>query len=99
MPMPRLTYQPSGMSCAARAAMASRDHGLQAAKVFATALACTFTLASSRHRRFAIGHVHDAIDENPGGTDFLRVERAKLNNVLRLGDGQLRRHRHHRIEI
>ena len=35
----------------------------------------------------------------PGVDDFFRIERAELDDVLRLHDGQFRRRRHDRIEI
>src|SRR5580700_11302970 len=40
-----------------------------------------------------------AVDENSRRRDFLRIERAELDDVLALHDGQLRRRRHHRVEI
>src|SRR5689334_6489401 len=95
--MPRLTYQPSGISRARRAAISARVIG----RHFATTLAAvSFTgFFSSSDNRFAIGHVQHAIDVDAGGRDLFRIQRAEIDNVLRLHDRQRRRHRHDRIEI
>src|SRR6516162_91784 len=90
-PMPRLTNQPSGISRATRAAISLRVRGWHAAR--------TFMLRSLGDGRFAIGYVQHAIDVDARRRDLLRIERAEIDNVLRLRDRQLRRRRHHRIEI
>src|SRR5436190_3940903 len=89
--MPRLTYQPSGMSRATRAAISLRAR--------ARYLAITFTAASSRDGRFALGHVQHAIDIDSGSGDLFRIERTEIDNVLRLHDRQCRRRCHYGIEI
>src|SRR5262249_61924700 len=89
--MPRLTNQPSGISRATRAAISLRVRGLDAAR--------TVMLASLGDGRFAIGYVQHAIDVDARRRNLLRIERAEIDNVLRLRDRQLRRCRHYRIEI
>ncbi len=61
--------------------------------------ASLLTSVALRDRRLAIGHVHHAIDEDAGRADPLRIEPAKIDDVLRLRDRQLCRRRHDRIEI
>src|SRR5215472_4598650 len=95
-PIPRLTYQPSGMSRASRAAISLRAIGLYLATTSATGL---FTAVSSSHSRFAIRHVQHAIDVDAGSRDLFRIQAAEIHNVLRLRNRQRRRHRHDRIEI
>src|SRR5579862_5367369 len=110
--MPRLTYQPSGMSRASRSAICTRDSGLHGGNVLTFSFTSAFTASSPshrpkspsqvtvlRHRRLAIRHVQHAVDVNSRRGDFFRIERAKFDDVLSLHDGQLGGCRHHRIEI
>src|ERR1700746_3084699 len=90
-PMPRLTNQPSGMSRATRTAISVRVRGLYAVGAS--------TFRSLGDGGLAIGHVQHALDVDAWRRDLLRIERAKIENVLRLRDRQLGRHRHHRIEV
>ncbi len=46
-----------------------------------------------------MGHLDDAIDEDPGSYDLLRRDGAEIDEATRLHDRQLRRHRHGRGEI
>ena len=41
----------------------------------------------------------DALDENSGRVDVVGIEFARRHEMLDLGDGDLRRGRHHRVEI
>src|SRR5487761_782204 len=97
--MPRLTYQPSGISRASRTAISARVSGVYAGGVAAFSFVSALTVFSSGNRRFAIGHVQDAIDVDSGRNDSFRVERAQIDDVLALHDRQLGCRRHHRIEI
>src|SRR5580704_16271513 len=98
-PMPRLTYQPSGISRASRSAICTRVSGLHGGNVLTFSFTSTFTASSLRHRRLAIRHVQHAVDVNSRRGDFFRIERAEFDDVLSLHDRQLGRRRHHRIEI
>src|ERR1043166_899604 len=42
---------------------------------------------------------HDAVDEYAGSMHAFRIDVAQLDHLLGLHHGQLRRHRHHRIEV
>src|SRR5580704_5599436 len=42
---------------------------------------------------------HHAIDENSRRRDRLGIKRAQLNDLAHLRDGDLPRHRHHRVEV
>src|SRR5215471_3226360 len=92
-PRPRLTYQPSGMSRARRAAISSRLSGFSAG-----AVALMMSLLSSRRRVGAVD-LNDAVHEDARCHDGFRNKLAELNEVARLHDGELGRHRHHRIEV
>ena len=52
-----------------------------------------------RHWVLSERHVQHAIDEDARRHDHLRGERAECRDVACHGDGQCRRHRHHRIEV
>src|ERR1700722_7289721 len=93
MPMPRLTSQPSGMSCAARAAMPSRLRGVMAG----SAMRGSLRLIARWH--IAIRNVQYAIDEDPRGLDRAGFQLAQFGGAVGLGDSEFCSHRHHRIEI
>src|SRR5579862_4492355 len=97
--MPRLTYQPSGMSRASRSAICTRVIALQGGSVLTFSLTSALTISSLRHRRLTVRHVQHAVDVNPRRRNFFRIERAEFDDVLSLHDRQLRGRRHHRIEI
>src|SRR5690349_20870607 len=99
MPMPRLTDHPSGMSCARRAASASRSSGCQLTvslilspiRYFPTVMTGLIGLArSSLVRRVAGRNVDEAIDVDAGSGDFLGRQLAQFRDVLGLRDCQLR---------
>src|SRR3954470_24210793 len=89
MPMPRLTHQPSGTSSARRSAIWSRVKGMVRPP------SSSFGLQPIA----AAIHLDHAVHIDAGGHDHVRVQLAKLTDVLHLGDGQLRRHGHDRVEI
>src|SRR5262245_65231246 len=74
MPMPRFTYQPSGMSRATRAAICARSSGLPEG--------CGLIDASAPRQR--VGDVQHAIDEYPRRDDRLGVDRAEFGDVVGL---------------
>src|SRR6185437_927538 len=43
--------------------------------------------------------VHDTLDEDAGRVDAVGIDRAGLDEVLDLRDGDARRRRHHRVEV
>ena len=56
-------------------------------------------LPQSETRGIAVGHMHHAVHEDAGRDNVVRVELAQFTDMLGLHDGQLRRRRHHRIEV
>src|SRR5438270_7805510 len=96
-PIPRLTYQPSGMSRATRAAMAARPSGVAEGVVrslMSASIRSACILARRLWRRVSVSHLDDAIDENPRRDDLLGGELAKRHAMLRLRDRQPPGHRH-----
>src|SRR5437588_9102331 len=93
MPMPRLTDQPSGMSCATRAASSSRPSGCQAW------LSAMDLVLFDLDRRVAGRNMHQPVDIDARGGDLLRRQFAEFGDLLGLNDGQLGRRRHDRVEI
>src|SRR4051812_48456546 len=92
MPMPRLTYQPSGMSRASRWAIWPRLSGVIVATV-------SVMPALLKAGRITVGHVQNPVHEDAGRHNLLRVERAELDQMLGLYHGGLGGHRHHGIEV
>src|ERR1700730_755002 len=93
MPMPRLTDQPSGMSCATRIASSSRPSGCQLR--FSAMALSLFDL----NRRIAAFDVHDPVDIDAWRDDGLGRQFAELGDMLGLYDRQLCRGRHDRVEV
>src|SRR6266550_227024 len=97
-PRPRLTYQPSGMSRARRAAISWRPQGF-----IASVLALTVT-AGPRcsclcRRRIGALHLDHAVHEDAWRHHAFRIELAQFYHMAHLRDGELGGHRHHRVEI
>jgi hypothetical protein len=46
-----------------------------------------------------VAHLDDAFDEQAGQVDVVGVDRAAVNQLVDLGHGDVRRHRHDRIEV
>src|SRR5215475_63 len=86
MPMPRLTYQPSGMSVASRWAIWVRLSG--------GACAVSVMGALLKFGRVTAGNMQHPVHEDAGRHDLLRVERPKLDQMLGLHNSGLGRHRH-----
>src|SRR4051794_20350922 len=103
MPMPRLTDHPSGISCATRAANASRPSGchflLSDISVLLPGGARLRLQRSRLEGRVAAPDIDEPIDIEAGGRDLLRRQLAQFGDVLRLRDRQLGSRRHDRVEI
>src|SRR6266851_1626439 len=101
-PIPRLTYQPSGISRATRAAMAARSRGLAegcSRSLMSVSTCSTRILARRLGRRAPVSYFNDTIDENSRRDDFLGREIAQRHAMLRLRDRHPRGHRHDGIEV
>src|SRR5665213_2024376 len=94
MPMPRLTYQPSGMSRAVRCAISVRVSGFQGRSIEGSAIVSLVSGSGC-----CVGNVDDAVHKDAGSDYFLRTELAQLDDVLSLHDRQLAGGGHHRIEV
>src|SRR6476469_9484983 len=93
MPMPRLTICPASTSAAALRTMSSRDQLMP-------------SLAPDQSARHQVlddvamaAHLDDALDEDPRQVDVVGVDRAAVNQLVDLGDGDVRRHRHQWVEV
>src|SRR5581483_5064830 len=92
-PMPKLTYSPSWMSSATRAAICSRVQrfmGLAPAWISRGIRGCRGGIAADRHH---------ALDENARGHHAFRIERAELHDFAHFRDRAFRRGGHDRPEV
>src|SRR3954466_15918317 len=93
-PMPRFTYSPSFSSAAARAAISSRVQDISGLRSRAgRALLDALLLGLLRSERY------DALDEDAGQMDRIRIERSDLDDLLGLDDRQATGHRGDRVEV
>src|SRR5262245_12283278 len=106
MPMPRLTYKPSCISLAARAAICSRVQGI--------ASDSSLNFDSRTRRRIGaltladgalldvldrVRHVYDPLDVNARRDDVIGIDVAGLHQLLDFGDSHLGGRGHRRIKI
>src|SRR6266403_253511 len=90
IPQPRLTYAPSGNSCAARCAICSRvSRGF-------TATAFSWLASPGIMESFRL---HDTMHENRWRNHIFRVDRAHRDNFFRFHDRRFRGHGHDGIEV
>src|SRR3954469_9712775 len=99
MPMPRLTYHPSGMSRASRAAMPVRPSRLVPNVLEPCAASFIALLPSARQLRIAGRDMQHAIDEDAGGDDLVRRQLADIADMVRLHHGERAGHGHDRVEV
>src|SRR5438105_2410728 len=91
IPMPRFTKSPSFISATARWMIPSR---VSAMRAFSSALPNRPPLDALLSRRD-----DDAVDEDTGRVNALRVERSRRDELLHLGDRDPSRRDRHRVEI
>src|SRR6478609_2328346 len=98
--MPRLTYEPSDSSEAARAAISSRFHGMSVLSLFGGAGAGAHgALLDPLVARLLVGQLDDALHVDAGGVHVVRFQLARVHEVLDLGDGDPPAHRRQRVEV
>src|SRR4051812_16448915 len=98
-PMPRLTTAPSPMSRATRAAICSRVQWGRVGAVLAfMAASPSIGLEAGAAGRGAFDR-HDALHEQPGRDDRLRIERAERDHFVHGRDRAARRGRHDGSEV
>src|SRR5690606_12045835 len=96
-PMPRLTYVPSTSSRAARAAICSRVSAMSGTAFLAAVYAAPFDPPDGCR---VVGEDPDhPLDEDAGQVHLVRVQFARLHQMLDLGDGDAAGHRGQRVEV
>src|SRR5689334_22039475 len=98
-PIPRLTYMPSTNSSAARAAISSRFHGIDAGTSSSRCTGpCTHFLDAFVPCLLG-SERDDALDENARRVHTVGVDLAGLHQVFDFGDGDPAAHRRQRVEV
>ena len=95
MPMPRLMYEPLGMSWAKRRAMASRSHPC-------TVSTCSWVADSGSNQFGFVGgvwHFHHPVNKDARGHHHFRIQFARSGNRCGLHNAGPRGHGHQRGEV
>src|SRR5438876_11951792 len=91
-PRPRLTYAPSGMSCATRAASCSRVKRIMR-------ISFRLRLGTAARWRAGPSDSDDTPDNDAGSNDHFRVQPAQRDDLAHLRDGAFRCAGHERAEV
>src|SRR6478735_9424215 len=98
MPMPRLTYEPSASSAAARAAISWRVRAMSVLSFWSLSLSKGYR--ATLDALFDVGaDLDDPVHVDARQVDRIRVEIPRLDELLHLCDADPPRHRRERVEV